>query len=121
VFDLDALLDFLLLNYPSVITFGYPEEKHFSPNIIPNELRPDAIDKLMTAIKNVLGSKIDKHQKNNVIHAIRSIINALKTADWDKDNLRKWQQFVNKMDTVKNINAKDYSNFLTKLLEYQIN
>lgn len=103
------------------ITFGFVQENHFKTSIIPLELRKPIIESLKLIIKKLLDAKITKDQKIHSLHTLKHLLHILENDIWEKENLIQWQQFVKKMDNIKNIKIENYSSFLTTLLNYQTN
>jgi len=118
---INNLLEFLLNSPPNVINFGYVNEEHFDIKVIPKEYRNTIIEKINFSIKKVILSKIEKNQQIHIVNNLKYIINKLLNDEWDKINFEKWQNFVKTMDKVKNIDIRDYSDFLHQLLNYQSN
>jgi len=120
IHEIHETIDYFLKNN-YFISFGFVLEDHLKVKIIPKDLRNIVIYNLKNAIKQVLTAKIEKNQKLNSVHSLKHALHELENDDWDKSNLIKWQNFVRVMDKVKDTNIKDYSDFLTDLLNYQTN
>lgn len=105
---LENLLDFLIEDWPDLVTFGYANEKHLQPNIIPNEKRKNIIKSLETIPKKIWNSSIHEHQQHNTANAINSIINKLKNDDFNHEQYDYLCSYIKKMDFVKKIRIKEY-------------
>lgn len=115
---IESVIELLAQDWPEVVSFGTPYEEHLSVSSVPVALRQDIINGLVRASKTVLSSKIDTEQKHNAVKALQAIINNLKTQPWNKEHHKQWCDFVTAMDKVKHINARDYCEVLSKILEY---
>jgi MoaA/NifB/PqqE/SkfB family radical SAM enzyme len=114
------LIEFLCQDWPSVVSFGTPSKDVLKESVIPITLRPRIIDNLIQAVNRVKITNIEQGQKSNAINAIESIINNLKNIEYNPGNHNSFCLFLSKMDQVKNIDVKDYCNFLQELTQQEI-
>lgn len=113
---LENLLDFLIEYWPNLVTFGYADEKHLQPNVIPMEKRKNIIESLETIPKKIWNLNIHEHQQHNTVNAINSIINKLKNDDFNSEQYNYLCSYIEKMDKVKKIKIKDYCPELCDIL-----
>jgi MoaA/NifB/PqqE/SkfB family radical SAM enzyme len=118
---LKELLEYLCNDWPSVVTFGVPRQEYFLEDVIPPSFRPPIIEQLVLANDIIWASNIESGQQHNASNAILSIVNNLKEKEWNVDRYQQLCSFIKKMDQVKNIKVRDYSDFLQSLIEYQFN
>lgn len=111
------VLDLLIPDWPSVVTFGPAMEPHFTEKVIPLELRQPIINRLSNCYGKLSTSNIEHDQKSNALNAVHSIINNLKTLDYNVDLHNQFKNFVFKMDSVKKIQLKDYCPELISLID----
>lgn len=121
IYYVSELLLYLYDFWSNTITFSYALEDHFKIKLMPKELRNNTIIKMNDLLKKIIGKKLDKNQKLNLVHNCKYILQSLQNDEWDSENFVKWQNFTHSMNKVKNINIKEYSDFLTNLLDYQSN
>jgi MoaA/NifB/PqqE/SkfB family radical SAM enzyme len=114
---LKELIEFLCEDWPSVVTFGIPRLDYLREYSVPYNLRPYIIDQLEHANDTIWNSNIEINQQHNASNALMSIVYNLKEKNWNENLYKELCVFINKMDTVKNINIRDYSNFLTSLVD----
>lgn len=105
---LENLLNFLIEDWPDLVTFGYANEKHLQPNVIPNEKRKNIIKSLETIPKKIWNSTIHEHQQHNTVNAINSIINKLKNDDFNAEQYDYLCSYIKKMDFVKKIQITEH-------------
>lgn len=105
---LDRLIDYLLDDWPSVVSFGPATEDLYQEQVIPIEYRQVIIDKLTATIEKLKVSSVEEGQKWNAINAIVSIVENLKLMPFDSSANQKLQKFINQMDSVKKISISDY-------------
>ncbi len=115
---IDSLIELLASDWPEVVSFGAPREEYLLASSIPTELRPDIISKLTSSIELLSKTDIESGQKSNAINALTSIVNNLKTQPWNQKNHQQWCDFVTAMDTVKNLNIRNYCVDVAKILDY---
>ena len=114
------LIDLLLEDWPEVVSFGSPTEEFLNEKIIPLNLRPTIINRLVDTAEKLKQSNIEQNQKSNAINAVQSIIGNLKSTAYDQKLHQQFVEFVGKMDHVKNINFNDYCGEISELLTVQI-
>lgn len=114
---LAKLIDFLLQDPPRTITLTCATQEHFKYTLIPHAVR-DAIikDLSATSIKILKHQGVSKDQKDNVVNALRSCINELKSQEFNSKGLEQFKDFVKSMDRVKQIQIDDYCPELSSLL-----
>jgi len=116
---LEDLLNLLCEDWPSVVTFGQPHQDWYKESVIPYNLRPQLIERLTLALDKIACTDIESGQKNNSLNAITSIIANLNQLDFSNNNHNTFCDFVKRMDRVKQLNALDYCDFLSKILTSQ--
>lgn len=104
---LAPLLDLLCKDWPSVVSFGTPPEKHFNEVAIPQIHRQYVIDRISPVIPKLESANIESGQKSNAINALQTIINNLQTAKWDQDAHAKLVDLVRRLDRVKNLSIDE--------------
>lgn len=114
--QLENLISWIAQDWPSVVTFGRPMEPHFSEGAIPIEFRNDIIKSLLNTTLILKNAKIESDQKRNAISAIRSIINNLRSLEFNSTAFDRWKEFVSKMDNVKGMSINDYCPSLALML-----
>lgn len=105
---INDIIDLMVPDWPSVLTFGVPTPKYLLECTIPMSQRSSIIDKLEQSVFKIKNAEIESGQKANAVNALNSIINNLQTEPWDQTEHHKLCNFIKKMDHVKNINIKDY-------------
>ena len=113
---LETLIDFLLEDWPDLVTFGYPNELHIQAEVIPNEKRSNIIESLQKIPKKVWKSNIHKDQKYNTVKHLVSIIDKLKSNNFNLEQYTFLCSYIEKMDNVKKINIQDYCPELYEVL-----
>lgn len=114
---LDDLVKYLIDDWPEVVSFGIPPEKHFNENVLPLSLRPKVVKKIELSIKLLLlPNRVKLDQKQNALIALNTIRNNLLKNIYDEKNHQYLKNFSKKMDIVKNINHHDYHDYFTELL-----
>lgn len=116
---LESLMELLAPDWPEVVSFGTPFDEYLLEGTVPTELRDEIVDSLHRAICLVKNANIESGQQHNAINALTSIATKLQTQPWNVNGYQHWCDFVQSMDRVKGIDAKDYCNTLTKFLTYQ--
>jgi hypothetical protein len=117
---IEDVIAMLCRSWPSVVTFGTPRLDYLRESSIPDNLRNDIIVSLHRTLDYINKADIESGQKSNAANAITSVINNLVNETFDSKNNQQLIEFITKMDTVKGINAGDYSNFLGQLLQQKI-
>jgi hypothetical protein len=102
------LIDMLLPDWPSVVTFGPALEDIYSEKVIPLHLRTAIILRLEDCLMKINSANIEEDQKTNAFNAVNSIRNNLKTLPYDSVLHAEFKEFVSKMDSVKKVNLTDY-------------
>lgn len=114
---LDKLVEFLLEEWPNYVAFGIAEEPENSINAVPPPFRQDIIDKFHAVIKKIMVTKIERHQKQNAVNSLKSIISRLENNDWDSKAFAKFVSFTKLMNNVKKVPS--VPQFISDLCEYQ--
>ena len=112
---LDKLIDFLLEDWPSVVSFGPATEDIFQEKVIPPHMRSNIINKLNVSMEKLKQSNVEEGQKWNAINALKSIVENLCKINYSQSLNNDFKIFVGKMDTVKKISIADYC---PDILEY---
>jgi len=111
------VIDLLIPNWPAVVSFGPTTEDHFSEKIIPINQRAKLIEKLENCTQRLCDANIEKDQKSNAVNAVKSIINNLKTLPYDVKLHDQFKVYVNKIDSVKKADFRDYCPEISDLLD----
>jgi len=113
------IIELLVQQWPSVVSFGTPSEAHFLESTIPLTHRQIIVERLVDAISKIQNATIESGQKSNAINALKSIVNNLLEQPWNPKEHQVLCDFVAKMDQVKRINVSDYDDFLSAVLTEQ--
>lgn len=113
---INDVIGFLCEDWPSVVSFGVPRPSYLREGSIPNKFRPELINSITQAIKNIQQSNIESGQKSNAVNALTSNINNLEKLDWNQQDYKQLIDFVDRMDRVKNISVHNYCSFLSRML-----
>jgi hypothetical protein len=113
------VIDMLLPNWPTVVTFGTPRLKYLLESVVPTAQRSDAIAKLTQSVEKIQNAEIESGQKANAINALNSIVHNLQTHAWDNEEYHRLCDFITRMDQVKKISVVDYCEDLHQLLTKQ--
>jgi len=105
---LDKLIELLIDDWPSLVTFGMVYEPHFNESVIPKTHRQPVIAKLEKLVDKLDKANIEENQKHNAVNAIATTIGNLKQFEFDENNWKKFKDFVTKMDHVKGIDIRQY-------------
>jgi sulfatase maturation enzyme AslB (radical SAM superfamily) len=113
------IIDLLVADWPSVVTFGTPRLTYLLERAIPMDQRSSAINKLEQSVIKIQNATIESGQKANAVNALNSIVHNLKTQSWDSAEHNKLCDFIKRMDLVKKINVADYCKDLQLMLDKQ--
>lgn len=114
---IDDVIGYLINDWPEVVSFGTPNEKHFNENVLPLSIRPKIIEKLNLSIASLQSKfEIKLDQRQNAVQALTAICNNLSKNIYDLENHQILKNFSKKMDMVKNINHSDYHKYFVELL-----
>jgi len=102
------LIEYLLQDWPSVVSFGTAWQDHLQECVVPLAHRPAIIDSLLKTIQKLESSTVEFNQRQNAINALLATVNNLTQVDFDPVLFEKFQQFVTSMDQVKKINIHNY-------------
>lgn len=108
---IEPLIDFLCLDWPSVVSFGMAKG-YLTESSIPLALRPTIIKSLLASVEKIKATPIESGQQANAMNAIAAIVNNLETLEYSSDNHQQLVKFISSMDQVKDILAADYCDFL---------
>jgi len=111
------VIDMLIPNWPSVVSFGPAMEDIYTEKVIPLNLRESIINKLQLCTEKLINANIESNQKSNAMNAVLSIINNLKTMPYDSSLHNQFKEFVFKMDAVKKVNLASYCPEIADLLK----
>jgi organic radical activating enzyme len=110
------LIDMLIPNWPTMVSFGPAIEDMYSEQVIPLHLRSMFIDRLNLSQISLFKSNIEPDQKSNAINAIKSIVNNLRTLPYNHTLHSQFKTHVAGMDRVKKIKLSDYCPEISKIL-----
>lgn len=110
------VIEFLLEDWPEVVSFGSASEEKFKESVIPLHMREDIITRLQSVIPKIETANIVLHQKQNAVMNIESIIKNLQENPYNEEQHLVLKQFSKKLDTVKRINSAEYGDYLKELL-----
>jgi sulfatase maturation enzyme AslB (radical SAM superfamily) len=102
------VVDLLIPNWPSVVSFGIPHQLLFRENVIPVQYRANIIAGLESCVTAIKQAEIESGQKSHAVNALTSTITNLQTQSWDHACYKEFQKFVADMDRVKRIRVGDY-------------
>jgi sulfatase maturation enzyme AslB (radical SAM superfamily) len=111
------VVDMLLDDWPSVVSFGPAIEEHLNERVIPLAVRRPIIDKLIKFLPRLESADIEKDQKANAVNAVKAIINNLETMEYDPRVHAVFKDFVSKMDMVKKVRLQDHCPEIAGILE----
>jgi len=111
------VIDLLIPDWPSVVSFGPAMEDIYSERVIPIEQRQLINNRLYRCLDNISNADIEDGQKSNALNAVQAIINNLNTAVYDPDLHGQFKTFVEKMDSVKKIKLQDFCPEIANLLD----
>lgn len=117
---LDQVIDLLITQWPSVVTFGSPSGAHFLESVIPVPLRDQIIQRLRLALESILSAEIPEDQQQNASNALKSIIDNLTTQSWNQLHHKTFVEFVSNMDQVKHIDIRTHCEFLADVLDFSV-
>ena len=110
------VIEFLLEDWPEVVSFGAAYQEQFKESVIPLHMREDIITRLQSVIPKIETANIVLHQKQNAVMNIESIIKNLQENPYNEEQHLVLKQFSKKLDTVKRINSAEYGDYLKELL-----
>ena len=110
------VIEFLLDDWPEVVSFGNTKESKFKESVVPQHMRKDIIDRLQSVIPKIKTANIVLDQKQNAIMNLESVIKNLEEQPYNKDQHDALKEFSRKLDSVKRINSADYGSYLKELL-----
>ena len=114
---IEELIEFLVQDWPAVVSFGLPNQDHFKESVVPSQHRKALIDSLDRAVGMINTADIESGQKSNAVNALSSIIQNLHTLPWSESEHKKLTNFIDQMDKVKQITMKDYCEQLSNILQ----
>lgn len=107
---IEDVIDFLIPQWPVVVSFGRSRQPHLCEVAVPNENRPGLIVSLERVINKLQTATIDLDQQHNAINTVRIIIDNLKQNNFDVTQFNKLRQLVKSLDQVKRISVVDSAN-----------
>jgi organic radical activating enzyme len=110
------VIEFLLGDWPEVVSFGNAKELKFKEWVVPLHMRESIITRLQSVIPKIETANIVLDQKQNAIMNLRSIIKNLEENPYNEEQHLALKKFSKKLDAVKRINSADYGSYLTELL-----
>jgi organic radical activating enzyme len=110
------VIEFLLDDWPEVVSFGIANEAKFKEWVIPLHMRANIISKLESIILKINRANIVLDQKQNAIINCQAIIKNLKEQPYNKEQHLLLKEFSKKLDRVKKINSAEYGDYLKELL-----
>jgi len=111
------VIDLLIPDWPSVVSFGPAMEDIYSERVIPIEQRQLINNRLYRCLDNISNADIEDGQKSNALNAVQAIINNLNHSVYDPDLHGQFKTFVEKMDSVKKIKLQDFCPEIANLLD----
>ena len=112
---LEPLIEWLSTDWPAVVSFGIPHQPYLTEQSVPTHLRPQILQSLQQAINKLNLATIPADQKSNAVNALNSIQQNLQTVAFNPEQHNYLSKFMDDMDRVKQIVAKDYSDYLGAL------
>ena len=112
------VIEFLLEDWPEVVSFGNAKESKFKEWVVPLQMRQSIITRLQSVIPKIQTANIVLDQKQNAIMNIQSIIQNLEENPYNEEQHIALKQFSKKLDTVKRINSAEYGDYLKELLNH---
>jgi sulfatase maturation enzyme AslB (radical SAM superfamily) len=114
---LEPLIDLLIADWPSVVSFGYPVDKIWMrQSSVPLIYRASMIQSLQRAIEKIMGAHMPLDQRQNALANIKSTMQSLEDEDFDAVNHQSLKDFIISMDRVKNISFEKHCPELYKML-----
>jgi organic radical activating enzyme len=113
------VIDFIINDWPEVVSFGPAIESKFKEWVVPLELRPEIIERLQGSINKIKNHTIPLDQQQNAVMNLQAIIDNLNQNVYNQKEHQLLKDFSSKLDTVKNLDSKQYGSYLSKLLHDQ--
>ena len=113
---INDVIEFLLEDWPEVVSFGSASEEKLKEQVIPLHMREKIITRLESVIPKIKEGNIALDQKQNAIMNIEAIIKNLQQNSYNKEQHLVLKQFSKKLDIVKRINSAEYGEYLKELL-----
>jgi MoaA/NifB/PqqE/SkfB family radical SAM enzyme len=110
------VIEFLLDDWPEVVSFGVATQSKFREWVIPLHMRESIIIRLQSIIKKIELANIALDQKQNATINLEAIIKNLKEDPYNEEQHLILKQFSKKLDQVKKINSSEYGEYLKELL-----
>lgn len=114
---LKDVIDLLCEDWPSVVSFGTCDRPTQRESSVPVHMRGEIKQGLEQALKKIQETDIEFGQKSNALNAIKSIIINLDQNNFNPHSYTEFCNFVNLMDSVKNIQVSNYCEFLSRLIK----
>jgi sulfatase maturation enzyme AslB (radical SAM superfamily) len=110
------LIDLLIPDWPSVVSFGPATENQFKEHVIPHSYREKIILRLQETVTKLRDANIESGQKSNAINAIHSIIANLQVHVFSPENYVVLKDFIYSMDRVKGIRIDNHCPYVVEFL-----
>lgn len=126
-FYFHEVIDMLLPDWPAVVTFGVPgsistkgiDQRTFDERLVPMPWRSPLIQRLEQLVSRLGTANIELGQRQNAQGAVQSIIERLRTVEFDAKAFAAWRDFAGRMDRVKHTHMAVGCPELAELLAYQ--
>ena len=115
---LEELVDFLIEDWPNVVTFAGAYQTEMSEQSIPLQFRAQLVSSLDRTVEKLSNTLIEEGQRQNAINAIASISNNLKTQTFNKDLFENWKSLTLSLDKIKNQKPDE---FVSMMLSVEVN
>lgn len=116
---IESVIQLLVKDWPEVVSFGQPGLGYMKVGTIPAQFRQDIVDSLYRSIELIKNANVEIGQHHNAINALSNIIADLNTVPWDPAEHARLCKYVDSMDRVKGMQAKDYCTTLEKILGFK--
>lgn len=115
-YHISDVIEFLLEDWPEVVTFGPCGEEKFHEHVVPLHMREGIISRLESVLPKIGRANIAFDQKQHAVKCIRSVIKNLQENPYNEAHHLELKQFSKKLDAVKRIDSADYGDYLKELL-----
>lgn len=113
---LPDVIDWLLPDWPCVVSFGRPHQPWLTESVVPVHMRSHLQQLLTQCADKILRGNIEHGQLHNAYNAVTSIVGNLQNVPWDRSQHEYFRNYVLKLDQVKKISIKDYLTPVSDLL-----
>lgn len=104
---LEDLIDFLIQDWPSVVSFHGANQSEMGERSVPTKYRKEIILSLQRTITKLSNTSIEAGQRQNAINAILSISENLQNLPFDSNLFRSWKNLTLSLDQIKNQKPDD--------------